>query len=45
MKALKQTYPDLTCVNLTKTVSVNGINYRNVMIVVCAFFRWLARIW
>ena len=33
--ALRQKYPDISQVNLTKNVTTRGINYRNGMIVVC----------
>lgn len=32
---LKETYPDVTYVHLARNVSVDGINYRNGMIIVC----------
>lgn len=34
VNSLKQTYPDVTCIHLAKNVSVDGVNYRNGMIVV-----------
>lgn len=33
-KALRLKYPDITHIQLTKNVSVNGVNYREGMIVV-----------
>lgn len=34
---IKQMYPDMTEVNMTKSADYRGINYRNRMIVICGF--------
>lgn len=33
--ALRQKYPDISQVNLTKNVTTRGITYRNVMVLAC----------